>query len=787
MRPFEHLRGDSLEAAAKILGREEGQAKVIAGGTDIIGTMKDAVHAAYPRTLINLKTIEGLDYIEEGDQGLRIGALTKIHALATNKAVKKRYPLLAQAARAVASPQLRQMGTIGGNICQEPRCWYYRYPENYFFCTRKGGHYCNAFTGENRFHSIFGPVRVGTTPCQAACPGGVNIPAYMNHIRAGDLAGLAEILLEANPIPAITGRVCPHFCEQDCNRDSFDQAVSVRSAERFLGDYILDNAEAFFGPAPVKTGRRAAIVGAGPAGLAAAFYLSRMGHGVSVFDQNEEAGGILIHALPAYRLPQEVVRKTVRAIESAGVEFRLGIEVGGRIKAADLKRDFDAVFLATGAWGLVSIGLEGEELTTPGLDFLAGVKGGSQEKPGRRVIVIGGGNVAVDAAITARRLGAEEVVMACLESRQEMPALEGEIEQALEEGVRLMPSWGPMRVLASEGVVNGLELTRCTSVFDQAGSFAPTFDGSVTETVEADRIILAVGQKTDLAYLGLELEMEDGLIKVDPLTQETSLPGLFAGGETTSGPATVIEDLASGRRAAAGIDGFLKEEVSHPKEKEAKDGPQFLDFDPTCLDRSNRAVTPRLPISQRSIVSEDASGLSLAQVEVEAKRCFNCGCVAVSPSDIAPALIALKARIVTTKRTLAAEEFFAAGPGKSTILEADELVREIEIPPPSAGQRQAYSKFRLRNSIDFPIVSLASVFELEDKKIKEVRLVLGAAAPVPIRACQAEEYLKGKEVSPEAAQEAAALALGQARPLAKNDYKVQTARTLVKRAILALA
>ncbi|MBW2619088.1 MAG: FAD binding domain-containing protein, partial [Deltaproteobacteria bacterium] len=777
----------SLEAAAEILGREEGQAKVIAGGTDILGTMKDAVHAAHPRTIIDLKTIEGLDYIEEGDQGLRIGALTKIQTIATNKAVKKRYPLLAQAALAVASPQLRRMGTIGGNICQEPRCWYYRYPENYFFCTRKGGHYCNALTGENRFHSIFGPVRVGTTPCQAACPGGVNIPAYMNHIRAGDLAAAARTLLEANPLPAITGRVCPHFCEQDCNRDSFDQAVSVRSVERFLGDYILDNAAAFFRPAPTETGRRAAIVGAGPAGLTAAFYLRRMGHGVCVFDKNDEAGGMLTHALPAYRLPQEVVRRTVKAIESAGVEFRLGVRVGGQIKAADLKRDFDAVFLATGAWGLVSIGLEGEEQTTPGLDFLAGVKGGSKEKPGRRVIVIGGGNVAVDAAITARRLGAEEVVMVCLESRQEMPALAWEIEQALEEGVGLMPSWGPARVLAAEGVVNGLELIRCTSVFDQAGSFAPAFDDSITKTVEADRIILAVGQKTDLAYLGLELEMEGGLIKVDPLTQETSLPGLFAGGEATSGPATVIEDLASGRRAAVGIDGFLKKGVSHPGEKEAKDRPQFLDFDPTCLERSSRARTPRLPLSQRSIVSEDASGLGLAQVEAEAKRCFNCGCVAVSPSDIAPALIALKARIVTTKRTLAAEEFFAAGPGKSTILEADELVREIEIPSPSAGQRQAYHKFRLRQSIDFPIVSLASVFELEDKKIKQARLVLGAAAPVPIRAYQAEEYLKGREVSAEAAQEAAALAVGKARPLAKNDYKVQVARTLVQRAIMALA
>ncbi len=399
MRTFEHTNAESLDTAVSALVGYQGQAAVIAGGTDLLGTLKDEIHGTYPEALVNIKTIEGLSYIREDDRGLKIGALATLHEIETNPIIKDRYSVLAEAARAVASPQIRRMGTVGGNICQEPRCWYYRYPDNFFYCTRKDGKYCNALTGENRFHSIFGAARVETPPCASACPANVDIPSYLSEIRKGRTAKAARLLLETNPIPAITGRACPHFCEEACNRGDFDEAVSVRSVERFLGDYILDNARRFIKPPTAETGRKVAIVGSGPAGLSAAHYLRKSGHAVTVLDRMPEPGGMLTYAIPPYRLPKEVVRRVARALEKAGVEFRVNVEVGRDVTLDALRKDFDAVFLASGAWKQPVIGVEGEELTKPGLEFLTEVSGGSRAIPGQKVLVIGGGNVAVDVGL----------------------------------------------------------------------------------------------------------------------------------------------------------------------------------------------------------------------------------------------------------------------------------------------------------------------------------------------------------------------------------------------------
>jgi NADPH-dependent glutamate synthase beta subunit-like oxidoreductase/CO/xanthine dehydrogenase FAD-binding subunit len=785
MRPFKYFRADSLDAVATIVSDHDNKAKMLAGGTDLLGTMREDIHAEYPPAVVDLKPLNDLAYIKESDHGLAIGSLTKIHQLATNKIVKEKYPVLAQAAGAVASPQLRRMGTVGGNICQEPRCWYYRYPKNYFPCTRKGGKYCNAFTGENRFHSIFGAVRVEPTPCTVACPGGVEIPVYMAQLRAGDLKAAAETLLEANPIPAVTGRICPHLCEQECNRGQYDEAVSIRGVERYVGDYILDNTDQLMKPPETDTGRKVAIVGSGAAGLSAAFYLRKLGHRVAIFDKNEAVGGMLTYAVPSYRLPKEVIHKITGAMEAIGVEFRLGVNVGRDVSVAHLRETYDAVFLATGAWAPVSIGLKGEEHTTPGLEFLIGVQCGSRQKPGSKIVVIGGGNVAVDVAITARRLGAEEVTMACLERREEMPAFEWEVDQTLGESVRLMPGWGPARVHVSEGGVTGLDLVRCTSVFDEAGRFRPKFDKAVSETLEADRIFLAVGQRSEISTIGLGLLVEGGAAKVDPVTQETNIPGVFAGGDASTGPATAIEAVAAGRRAAMGIDRHLKGLASQAGLQQGRHESHLLEFDAACLHKSSRSMMPERAHSERNIDGEDALGLDFASVEIEAKRCFNCGCVAVSPSDLAPALIAMDARIKTTKRTLDAGEFFTARPQGSTVLDTDEVVLEVVLPVPGVGHKSAFCKFRLRNSIDFPIVSVASALRLKSGKIEQARIVLGAVAPVPLRIRMAEDQLKGKRVTEEIVEEAAAVAIKAARPLAKNDYKIQITKALIKRAIMA--
>ena len=467
MKLFKHVNGNTLNAAVQILEENREKSKIFAGGTDLLGTLKDRIHKAYPEVLVNIKTIKELDYIREDEDGLKIGANTKLHAIEKSWVIKEKYSVLAEAARSVASPQIRRMGTLAGNICQEPRCWYYRNPDNTFHCTRKGGTYCNALTGENRYHSIFGAMRVDRSPCTANCPGGVDIPSYMSKIREDDLLGAAKILLESNPIPAITGRVCPHFCEQACNRDQYDESVSIRGVERFLGDYILDNRDKLMESPAADTGKRAAIVGSGPAGLSAAYYLKKAGNRVTVIDRLEEAGGMLTYGIPEYRLPKAVVRRVVDMFKGIGIEFRLNVAVGEDVTLEELRSESDAVFLAGGAWKQPSIGLAGEESTISGLEFLSPKD--PREISGKKVLVVGGGNVAVDVGVTALRMGAETVTLACLESREEMPALQWEIEQAIEEGIQLMPSRGPEKILQTDGKVTGIELARCTSVLMNMG------------------------------------------------------------------------------------------------------------------------------------------------------------------------------------------------------------------------------------------------------------------------------------------------------------------------------
>ena len=785
MKAFEFVNATTLEAAGDLL-KERGEiAKAIAGGTDALGMLKDRVHKGYPALVVNLKTIPGLDYVGSNGEGVAIGSLTRLHTLERDPVIQSRYPLLAEAARAVASPQLRNMGTVGGNLCQEPRCWYYRYPGDFFDCIRKGGSSCNALTGENQYHSLFGSAAVSTRPCSFNCPSNVDIPSYMAELRAGDLLAAARILLEQNPLPAITGRVCPHYCEQNCNRDLYDEAVSVRSAERYLGDYVLDHVAEVL-PDVVASGPSVAVVGAGPAGLACAYYVRRAGHPVTVFEKMPEAGGMTRYAIPTYRLSAETVRSQIEALSGLGVEFRYGVEIGRDVQLDELRAGHAAVFVAPGAWGQPGLGLDSEELLTPGLPFLTQVKEGLREKPGDKVVVIGGGNVAVDVALTAKRLGATDVTMVCLECEDEMPALSWELELARAAGVTVYPSWGLGRIVTIDGKLTGLELVRCSCVFDEQRRFAPAFDQGVRTTIEADQVFLAIGQKADLARIdaGGELRRGSAWVQADGETQATALPGVFAGGDAASGPSTVIAAIAAGRRAARSIVAYLGE---RPADMQGDSEVGRLNgFNAVFLARVLRIEEAgEGPETPQGVEAEDSQGPSWADVEHEANRCFNCGCVAVSPSDLAPALVALGAAIKTTRRLLPAEEFFCATQAGSTALELGELVEEVRLPVMPAGTRQAFMKFRIRKAIDFPIVDVATVLRVESGKVAEGRIVLGAVAPMPLRATKAEEYLYDRELSEETAAEAARLVVAECIPLGRNRYKVDVLRALVKRALLA--
>ncbi len=782
MKAFKHVNAKTVDEA---VSASNDKTKILAGGIDYLNILKQRILPTHPETLINIKTIPGLEYIKEDKGGLKIGALTRLCDVEESPIVKEKYSMLAEATKSIASPQIRNMATVGGNLCQDVHCWYYRrspFTGRDYFCFRKGGEICNALIGENRYHSIFGAMKVVVPPCSTNCPAKIEIPSYLSKVREGDMVGAANILLKNNPIPAITGRVCPHLCQQECTRGEYDEAVSVRNIERYMGDYILEN-DIIKAP-KADSGKSVAIIGSGPAGLTAAYYLRMAGHRVTVFDRMEEAGGMLAYVIPAYRLPKDIVRRVVKSIENTGVKFKLKVDIGKDVTLDNLKKDFDAVLIGTGVWKPASIGLDGEELTRFGMDFLKNVNLGIKEAPGKKVVVIGGGSAAIDVAIGAVRLGAEEVIMACLESREEMPAQEWEIEQALEEGIKLMPSRGPLRVLRSGGKVRGIEMCRCAAVFDSTGRFAPTMDNSVKETVKADQIMLAVGYGTELYFIDSKskLKVERGLITADPQTQATNVSGVYAGGSVAHGAATVVEAIGSGRRAAMAIDLYLKGGAKAEEKEEEK---PLLKFNSEYIKKTSPVPTPKLAVSQRGIDVEDNLGLGLNEVGIDANRCFNCGCVAVNPSDIAVALMALNAKVKTTKRTVDAEKFFTAGLMKTTILDPDEIVTEIQIPAPKPGNKQTLTKFRLRKSIDFAIVTVASVINTEARKIKDASLVFGGVAPVPLRLKETEDFLKGQAINEKVAETAGNLAVQGDIPLAENKYKVQIAKTLVKRAILA--
>jgi NADPH-dependent glutamate synthase beta subunit-like oxidoreductase/CO/xanthine dehydrogenase FAD-binding subunit len=782
MRPFEYLRPESIDQACAALTRPG--ARAFAGGTDLLGEMKDEIGTEYPEALVDLKSLPGMDYVRADEDGLRVGALTKVKTLAEHPAVTGRFPALASAAASVASPQIREMGTVAGNICQSTRCWYYWCPDDRFHCLRKGGDACFALAGDNRYHSVYGGVRFKPTPCVSACPSGTEIPYYLRLLREGDMSAAARRLLANNPLPAITGRVCPHFCEKECNRTDVDQAVSIRALERRVGDFILENWEQLgLEPAP-DTGKKVAVVGAGPAGLSAAFYLRMQGVATDVFDRFDRAGGMLNHAIPGYRLPDSVVDRQVAILETLGVTFNLSVELGRDITIRQLRDRYDAVFLAIGTWRERELGIgEGAELIS-GLEYLRRSRAVGGQEPAGRVLVIGGGNVAIDAAITAKRRGARTVTLACLEARPEMPAIAAEIDAALEEGVEILASCGPARLLLTDGCAAGMELIACTSVFNAEGQFAPTYDPSVVNTVEADKIVVAIGQQPDIAALRIELPesvFQRGFVSVDPETQETAVPGVFASGDFTSGPGYVTSAMGSGRRAAAGIMRRLNVEGVSDSSWALRQEHRLSSFAAGIP----RVAAPTLGVAARSMNSEDVAGLTEEQVLTEASRCMDCACVSVSNSDLAPVLVALGAKVKTTIRTLDAGEFFAVAEGQNTVLDEGEIVTEIYVPNPVEGTRSNYTKFSLRNSIDFPLVGCAVALTTTRGLVDAVSICLSAVYGRPYVPAAAEEFLKGKRVDAHTAATAALIAVEDGKPLSGNSYKLRIARALIERGIIA--
>jgi NADPH-dependent glutamate synthase beta subunit-like oxidoreductase len=779
MKDFHHQSVRSVGEAVDLLGKHVGRAKLNAGGTDLLGLLKDRIIPDYPELIINIKDIQDLNYIRESEEGLRIGAITKLGAIAESQLVKQKYGILAEAARSVASPQIRNMCTIGGNLAQDVRCWYYRYPDQLggtVMCLRKGGAVCNALAGDNRYHSIFGTTALGSYPCTSHCPAGTAIPSYLAHMKNGEFMEAAATFLDFNPMPAVTGRVCPTYCEPECKRKEFDEPVAIRCVERSLGDYMLEHtADVYAGP-ETESGKRIAIIGSGPAGLAAAYYLRREGHAVTIYERFSEAGGMLFYSIPGYRLPRDVVRKQVEALQGMGIIFKLGTNVGKDVAVEELANRFDSVLVATGAWKEKAQAITGDAPSLSGLEFLKKVNEGDRSIPGRKVAVIGGGNVAIDVARTLVRLGSKPTIL-YRRTRKEMPAFADEVEKAREEGVSFHFLTLPAHMAEVDGKISLTSVKMKLGAIDASGRRQPSPREGSEFTATFDAVIRATGEEPDPEFLPRSVRKKTGKGASDRLLGQN----IYMAGDFMNGSSTVIEAVASGREAARLINKSfvaLAEGVEKPQ--------RAAGFAPAVYE-----AAPRLAVSDRSVAErlkspdgEDRPGVTRDEAEREAGRCFNCGCVAVNPSDIAVALTALDAKIVTTKRSVHAAAFFAPDAMASTILDKDEMITEIQIPPVPDGARQDYSKFTLRKPIDFAIVSVATVFAAKDGVCTDARIALGAVAPAPFRAGAAEKKLIGKKVTAQVAAEAAEAALDGVKPLSKNAYKVDIMKTLVKRAIM---
>jgi NADPH-dependent glutamate synthase beta subunit-like oxidoreductase len=496
---------------------------------------------------------------------------------------------------------------------------------------------CNALLGKN------GAEKQDTSPCMVECPAHNNVQGYVSLAAKGKFRRAIQLIKETSPFPSVCGRACPHPCEAGCNRDQIDAPVSIRAIERFLADQDRNSKDPYVPKIKEARDEKIAIVGSGPAGLTAAYFLAREGYQVTVFEKLPVAGGMMAVGVPEYRLPKDVLSAEIKMIEDMGIEIRTGVVFGSDVTLESLKQDgCQAVFLATGLHQNSRLNIENEDMdgVLKGVDFLRDVSLGNEVSVGNRVIVVGGGNVAIDVAMTALRKGAQEVTLVCLEERDEMPAWEHEIQMALEEGVEIINCFGPNRFLQEDGRFSGIEFKRCTCVFDEDGCFNPQYDVTDLTKLEGDTVIVAIGQAADLSFAkkqGIPITSA-GTLEADPITLETPIEGVFAGGDVYHGPASIAEAIGSGRTAAISIDRYINGRdlrlgrLGRDKVLRAITEPQKETYDPAA-----RGQMPHLEPQERvKDFDEIQTGFTEEMAVQEGKRCIMCGasCVQACPYDV---------------------------------------------------------------------------------------------------------------------------------------------------------
>jgi len=525
----------------------------------------------------------------------------------------------------------------------------------------------------------------GTAPCKTACPAHIGIQGYLQLAKEGRYEDALALIKKDNPLPAVCGHVCNRRCEDACTRGTIDEAVAIDEVKRFIAERDL-NAETRFIPKKtipsLKGGfeEKIAIIGAGPAGLSCAYFLALTGYKPTIFEKNAEPGGMLRYGIPSYKLEKDLLAAEIDVIRQLGVEIRCGVEVGKDVTIEDLREQgYKGFYAAIGCQRGRKPGISGEnaEGAYTAVDFLR--KAGAKESFALEgdVVVVGGGNVAIDAARISSRCTDAKISMFCLEAREKMPASNEEIEEALEEGIELNCGWGPKEVLEEDGHVSGVVFKKCTRVFDAQGRFSPEYDENDTVTVPCRHVIFSVGQAIDWGHMLDNLHVElrpNGGALANKLTYQTSEPDIFVGGDVYTGPKFAIDAIAAGREGAVSLHRYVHEHCTLTIGRNRRD---FIELDKENIkvetyDSSSRQIPPKADVKEQAKTFRDLSqSLTEEQVKKETSRCLSCGASVVDPNKC------IGCGVCTTKCMFDAIHLHREIPGASIMRASEDKLKYI--------------------------------------------------------------------------------------------------------------
>lgn len=525
----------------------------------------------------------------------------------------------------------------------------------------------------------------GTAPCKTACPAHIGIQGYLQLAKEGRYEDALALIKKDNPLPAVCGHVCNRRCEDACTRGTIDEAVAIDEVKRFIAERDL-NAETRFIPKKtipsLKGGfeEKIAIIGAGPAGLSCAYFLALTGYKPTIFEKNAEPGGMLRYGIPSYKLEKDLLAAEIDVIRQLGVEIRCGVEIGKDVTIEDLREQgYKGFYAAIGCQRGRKPGISGEnaEGAYAAVDFLR--EAGAKESFVLEgdVVVVGGGNVAIDAARISSRCTDAKISMFCLETREKMPASNEEIEEALEEGIELNCGWGPKEVLEEDGHVSGVVFKKCTRVFDAQGRFSPEYDENDTVTVPCRHVIFSVGQAIDWGHMLDNLHVElrpNGGALANKLTYQTSEPDIFVGGDVYTGPKFAIDAIAAGREGAVSLHRYVHEHCTLTIGRNRRD---FIELDKENIkvetyDSSSRQIPPKADIKEQAKTFRDLSqSLTEEQVKKETSRCLSCGASVVDPNKC------IGCGVCTTKCMFDAIHLHREIPGASIMRASEDKLKYI--------------------------------------------------------------------------------------------------------------